>query len=93
MSSVAKGKRVGQRRRRGFRPIYLVLSIGITAAVVAWGYLVYAAIEFGRSARGGENDAWLYLVLASIGAIACLFAGLMLSAQLLRALGLTSSST
>lgn len=62
----------------------------MTVAVVAWGYLVYAAIDFGSTARGGEERAWAFLALASVGAIACLFIGLMLIARLLRALGITA---
>jgi uncharacterized membrane protein YhaH (DUF805 family) len=66
-----------------------VLALGVTICVVAWGYLVYAAIDFGAEARGGDDRAWLFLGLASLGAVACLFVGLMLVARLLRALGIT----
>jgi RsiW-degrading membrane proteinase PrsW (M82 family) len=59
------------------RPVFL-LALGITAAVVAWGYLVYLAIDFGTSARSGETKAWWLLGLATIGAIACLFVGMLL---------------
>jgi hypothetical protein len=48
---------------------------------------VYAAIDFGSSARGGDSRAWVFLALASLGAVACLFVGLMLVARLLRMLG------
>jgi hypothetical protein len=58
--------------------------------VVAWGYLVFAAIDFGTAARGGESSAWLFMALACLGAIACLFVGLLLVARLMRALGVTS---
>ena len=64
----------------------------MTLAVVAWGYLVYAAIDFGATARDGNPDAWWILAVASLGAMACLFVGLMLIARLLRHLGLTSDS-
>jgi hypothetical protein len=57
--------------------------------VVAWGYLVHAAIDFGAAARGGESHAWTFLGVAALGAVACLFVGLMLVARLLRALGVT----
>ncbi len=67
----------------------LLLAIGITAGVVAWGYLVRAAIDFGVQARSGTDNAWLFLGLASFGAVACLFIGLMLVARLLRTLGIT----
>ena len=62
----------------------------MTLAVVAWGYLVYAAIDFGAMARDGNPDAWWFLAVAALGAMACLFVGLMLIARLLRRLGLTS---
>jgi hypothetical protein len=62
----------------------------VTLAVVAWGYLVYAAIDFGATARDGNPDAWWFLAIASLGAVACLFVGLILAARLLRRLGITS---
>ncbi|MEV7430256.1 MULTISPECIES: hypothetical protein [unclassified Nocardioides] len=91
---MATGKRAGARRgdkrRAGFSPRLALLALGITLLVVAWGYLVYAAIDFGATARGGESGAWAFLALASVGAVACLFVGLMLVARLLRELGITS---
>ena len=57
-------------------------------SVAAWGFLVWAAIDFGRTARGGQSEAWWFLALASIGAVACLFLGLMLATVLLRRVGL-----
>ena len=59
------------RARRSARGVLLVLALGTTLCLVAWGYLVWAAIGFGREARGGESSAWTYLGLASLGAIAC----------------------
>ena len=76
--------------KRTFRPVLAVLALGVTLCVVAWGYLVWAAIDFGAEARGGNGDAWKFLVLASLGAVACLFLGLMLIARLLRAMGITN---
>jgi hypothetical protein len=61
----------------------LLLALGITAAVVTWGYLVYLAIDFGTTARDGDGRAWWLLALATIGAIACLFVGMMLGIRLL----------
>jgi uncharacterized BrkB/YihY/UPF0761 family membrane protein len=87
---VSSGKRAGEKVKGGFRPVLLLLAIGITLAVVAWGYLVYAAIDFGSTARSGDSTAWWFLALASIGAVACLFVGLMLVARLTRRLGITS---
>lgn len=83
------GKRAGPRRKRAFQPALLVLALGVTLAVVAWGYLVKAAIDFGTSARSGQSDAWWFLGLASLGAVACLFVGLMLVSRITRRLGIT----
>lgn len=55
--------------------------------MVAWGYLVYAAVDFGSNARGGDSQAWGFLALAAVGAAACLFVALLLIARVLRALG------
>lgn len=87
------GKRAGSRRGprrkpRLSRPL-LLLALGVTGCVLAWGYLVYAAIDFGRTARGGDATAWWFLGVAALGAVAALFFGLMLVARLLRLLGVT----
>ncbi len=90
MTAVSGGKRAGARQKRGFRPVLLLLAIGITLCVVAWGYLVYAAIDFGSEARhDNDTDAWIYLGVAAVGAVACLFLGFMLVARFARAMGLT----
>lgn len=84
------GKRAGDRQPRRFRWNYLLLALGITLSLVAWGYLVYAAIDFGATARqDGEAAAWAFLGLAAVGAVGCLFLALMLVVRLSRALGLT----
>lgn len=70
-----------------------MLAAGITVSVVAWGFLVYSAIDFGISARSGDDRAWWFLALASLGAVACLFLAFMLLARLARTLGLTSAET
>jgi len=89
ISSVG-GKRVGERQRRGFRPILLARAAGITFALVAWGYLVFAAIDFGAAARHDDKPgAWGLLALAALGAVACLFLAFMLIVRLSRAMGLT----
>ncbi|WP_341927576.1 hypothetical protein [Nocardioides psychrotolerans] len=92
---MAQGKRAGTRKgskpKAGFQPALIALALGVTGAVVAWGYLVYAAIDFGSEARGGDSGAWLFLGLASIGAVACLFLGFILIARLLRRLGITQA--
>ena len=91
--SVGTGKRAGPRRQRRFDAVLLLLAVGVTLCVVAWGYLVKAAIDFGVSARGGESGAWLFLGFASLGAVACLFIGLIRVARVLRRLGITGSSS
>ncbi|MGD9957963.1 hypothetical protein [Nocardioides sp.] len=64
----------------------LLLALGTTLCLVAWGYLVWAAIDFGRTARAGDSGAWVFLGVASLGAITCLFVGLLLVVRLLRVL-------
>jgi hypothetical protein len=87
----SRGKRAGSRKGarppRRFRPDIALLALATTLAVVAWGYLVYAAVDFGSDARGGESRAWGFLALAAVGAAACLFVALLLTARVLRALG------
>jgi hypothetical protein len=89
------GKRAGSRRGarapRTLNRAALAIGAAITLCVVAWGYLVYAAIDFGTAARGGNSSAWTFMALACLGAIACLFVGLLLVARLLRALGITEA--
>lgn len=83
------GKRAGPKRKRTITPALLALCAGVTLCVVAWGYLVKAAIDFGTTARDGQSDAWWLLGLASLGAMACLFVGLILVARITRRLGIT----
>lgn len=81
------GRHIGVRRAEPVpkpqRGLLLALSLGVTLAVVTWGYLVYLAIDFGTAARGGDSHAWLLLAMATVGAIACLFVGLLLVVRLL----------
>lgn len=67
-----------------------LLAGGCVLLVIAWIVLVRAAISFGRTARGGDASAWFFLAVASLGAIACLFAGLLVGTRLLVALGVLS---
>lgn len=85
------GARRGARRRRAFHPALLLIAVGAVLAVAAWGFLVWAAIDFGQAARGGQSEAWWFLALAAVGAAACLFLGLMLVAAFLRRLGITGA--
>ncbi len=84
------GKRAGSRRAakpaRRNPTAALAFAVAITLLVVAWGYLVYVAIDFGSSARAGQQAGWWLLGLASLGAVACLFVGLMLTTRLVRVL-------
>ncbi|MGY2873815.1 hypothetical protein ACVW00_001005 [Marmoricola sp. URHA0025 HA25] len=61
----------------------LGLALGITLTLVAWGFLVWAAIDFGARARGGESAAWGFVALATVGATACLLVTLILVSRLL----------
>lgn len=94
MFPVSSGKRAGSRRGtrqpRSLNKAALVIGVGITLCIIAWGYLVYAAIDFGTAARGGSDSSlWAFMGLACLGAIACLFVGLLLIARMMRALGIT----
>ena len=94
MSSVSTGKRAGSRKGtpapRTVNRGALLIGAAITLCVIAWGYLVYAAIDFGTAARDGSgSSAWLLMGLACLGAIACLFVGLLLVARLMRVLGIS----
>ncbi|NYG58609.1 hypothetical protein BJ980_001532 [Nocardioides daedukensis] len=91
MAGQGAGKRAGSRRATAKKsridPVFLLLSFAVTVLVVAWGYLVKAAIDFGSEGRGGESSAWLFLALACVGAAGCLFIGLILVAKLLALVG------
>jgi uncharacterized membrane protein len=68
-------------------PRQLALGVAAVVALVAWGLLVWQAIDSGRSARGGDSGAWLWMAIASLAAVACLFTCLWLVTVLLRAVG------
>jgi hypothetical protein len=59
-----------------------VLSAGVTATVIAWGLLVFAAIDFGSQARSGDAGNWWFLALATLGAVACMFLAILLASRL-----------
>jgi hypothetical protein len=61
----------------------LVPALLVTATLVAWGVLVFAAIDFGAEARSGEPTAWVFVGLSTVGAAACLFVTLLLGARML----------
>lgn len=60
----------------------LALAVGVTATVIAWGVLVFAAIDFGRSARDGQSGDWSFLLLATVGAVACMFLAIVLASKM-----------
>jgi hypothetical protein len=82
------GTRRGERRKPRFEPRLAGIAAASVVALVAWAFLVWAAIDFGRKARGGDGDAWMFLAIASLGAVACLFLALMLGTLLLRKVGI-----
>jgi hypothetical protein len=69
-------------RRRLPHARMALLSAGVTATVIAWGLLVFAAIDFGSQARSGEPANWWFLALATVGAIACMFLAILLASRL-----------
>lgn len=72
----------------------MLLAVGATLALVAWGYLVVAAIDFGASARHDDRAAaWFFLAVACVGAIFCLFLAFMLVVRIARAIGLAAAPT
>ena len=82
-----RGARKGARPPRSVGRGAFLTALATTIAVIAWGYLVYAAIDFGSDARAGDARAWGFLALAAVGAAACLFAALLLGARMMKALG------
>jgi hypothetical protein len=86
------GARRGARRKRTFDPTALGLCLAALASVAAWCFLVWAAISFGSAARGGDASRWVFLGVASIGAVACLFLGLLLVTMVLRRVGILEES-
>lgn len=82
------GARRGERRKRRFQPRLAAIATAALVSLAAWGFLVWAAIDFGRTARGGDGQAWLFLAIASLGAVVCLFLCLMLVTLLLRKVGI-----
>ncbi len=68
----------------------VLLALGAILAGVAWVYLVRAAIEFGRLARGGDQMAWAFTAAATLGATVCLLLLFVLGSRVLVTLGLVS---
>lgn len=91
MDDEPPGTRTGS--RRAARPRRTVDRQAVTsgaaalAAALAWVVLVYAGIRFGQSARGGDSTGWIFMAIASLGAVACLFLALVLGSRTARLLG------
>ncbi|MET3962790.1 hypothetical protein ABIE44_002724 [Marmoricola sp. OAE513] len=60
----------------------LALAGGVTATLVAWGFLVVAAVDLAGKARDGQGVAWLFVFLATLGATACMFLTMILGNKL-----------
>lgn len=60
----------------------LKLAGGVTATLVAWGFLVVQAVSFGGDAKDSGGAAWIFLFLATLGATACLFVTMILGNKL-----------
>ena len=86
------GRRADRQGLVGSTPLPSVVAtlLGAVLSGVAWVYLVRAAIDFGRLARDGQSQAWLFTGAASLGAVVCLFLLLVLVTRALRALGIIS---
>ena len=84
----------GPRARRRSATVLKVLGylLAVLVSAAAWFFLVRAAIDFGADARRGRDAGWLFMGLASIGAVGCLLLGMVLVVRALTALGLVSSS-
>ncbi len=82
------GARRAAKPKRSLQPKLVALGLASVAALLAWAFLVWAAVDFGRDARDGESGRWVYLVVTSVGAVACLFLCLWLCTVLLRRVGI-----
>jgi hypothetical protein len=87
MGSTRGGARRAAKPKRSFHPGLAALGVFALVALAAWGVLVWVAIHYGRSARGGDSGQWAYLAAASVGAVVCLFVSLWLVTVLLRRVG------
>lgn len=87
---VTTGKRRAETRKKAPRALVVGLALGALLSGVVWYFLVAAAIEFGRLARRGQSEAWLYTGAATLGAAVCLMLLFVLAARVLAALGLVS---
>ena len=90
------GKRVGPAPTappRRDRTRLLALAGGVTATLVAWGVLVFLAIDLGSTARSGSTSSWWWVALVSAGAALCLFVTLLLGGRLVELLSNAPAET
>lgn len=93
MAAVGGKRAAAAEHGRNALPTLFRLAGGITLSLLGWGYLVWIAIDFGAEARRtGNGAAWGLLLLAAIGAVACLFLAFLLVSRLLQTLGLLPGS-
>lgn len=87
------GRRRAAVKRSGLGavPTLVLLVLGVALSVVAWVFLVRAAIDFGQTARGGQALAWAFAGGATVGAIGCLLLTFVLLARVGRVLGIGSA--
>lgn len=84
------GRRRAETVEKSPSPLLILGGIlgGALLGAVAWYYLVNAAIDFGEEAKGGRGAAWIFMAMATIGAIACLLLVMVLAARGLGLLGI-----
>ena len=85
---VTTGRRRAERpQRSGPGPVrsLAALLVGVLGCGGAWFFLVRAAIDFGRAARGGQSLAWAFTGGATLGAIGCLLLMFVLVSRTVRA--------
>lgn len=58
-------------------------AMAVVVTALAWLALVYLAIQLGPSAKAADLAAWLLLVVATLGAIGCLFLTLIFGGKAL----------
>ena len=83
------GARRGERPPVRWRRDVAAYAVAILASAAVWGFLVFLAIRWGAAARAGEGPGWLAFGAVSLGAVLCLFGGLMLVSRLSRTVGLS----
>jgi len=75
--------RRGERGAVAVRPL-LVRLLGLLVLLAAWVGLVIVAIDAARSARDGDDLAWLWVALAGLGAVVALAWALVVGRALVR---------